>query len=148
MSMMQIMCSVVWALAALVPEAALNASPTGASDESINIPVADLAFYQNPDGLTFANGRGDPATGPHSNYIKMARNSASPPHTHKASYYGVVITGIVSNERLAASRDRPLAPGSYWYQKGGEIHVTKCISPSDCLIFVTAQGPFDFQVAR
>ena len=111
-------------------------------DVSANVPVEQLQFYRNPDGLVFANAWGDPATGPHSNYIRLSGRTASPPHIHSSSYYGVVIYGIVSNERRGQP-DRPQRTGSYWYQTGGEPHVTKCLSPANCLIFVTSRGRFD-----
>lgn len=114
------------------------------ADRSVNIPVGALGFYRNKDGLIFANAWGDPARGPHSNYIRLPGSSASPLHVHTASYYGVVISGVVANERQARP-DRPLGPGSYWYQRGGEPHVTKCLSRADCLIFVTSRGAFDIR---
>ena len=119
------------------------ASPTSeTADTSVNIPIEQLRFYQNKDGLTFANGSGDPATGPHSNYIRLPANYAGSLHVHTSSYYGVVISGVVSNERRAQA-DEPLGPGSYWFQKGGEPHITKCLSQVECLIFVTSHGAFD-----
>lgn len=120
---------------------AASSSPTKAG-ASVNIPVEQLRFYQSKDGLTFANAYGDPAAGPHSNFIKLARHYASPLHVHMSSYYGVVVSGIVANERRGHS-DRPLRPGSYWFQKGGEPHVTKCLSQQECLIFVTSRNAFD-----
>lgn len=123
----------------------LAAQPMPA-DKSTVIPATQLQFYKNKDGLTFANGWGDPTNGPHSNYIKLDGDSASPLHTHSASYYGVVISGVVANEPTAAAKDRPLPAGSYWYQKGNEPHVTKCISHEPCLIFVTSQRAFDIHV--
>jgi len=114
------------------------------ADTTLTVPVTQMHFYQNKEGLTIANGWGDPATGAHSNFIKMAGNTASPLHTHSYSYYGVVINGVVANEPAVTSPDHPLAAGSYWYQKGGEPHVTKCISQTECLFFVTSKGPFDF----
>lgn len=98
----------------------------------------------SPVCLRIANGWGDPANGPHSNYIKMAGGTASGVHTHSESYYGVVIAGVVANEPPGSKQDRPLAPGSYWYQKGNEPHVTKCISQTECIFFVTAKGAFDY----
>lgn len=113
-------------------------------DSSLTVPVTQMHFYQNKEGLTIANGWGDPATGEHSNFIKMPGGSASPLHSHSYSYYGVVINGVVANEPAANSTDHPLASGSYWYQKGGEPHVTKCLSQTECLFFVTSKGPFNF----
>jgi len=129
---------------AVMASAAARPAGTEASEASLNIPVEELRFYQNRDGMIFADAWGDPQTGPHSNFIRIPPDTASPPHTHTSSYYGVVITGIVANERLGAAFDRPLRPGSYWFQKGSEKHVTKCLSAEACLIFVTSKGRFDY----
>lgn len=129
--------------AALLQVTATDPPLETGSDESVSMPAADLQFYRNKDGLTFANAWGDPATGPHSNFIRIISQTSSPQHVHTASYYGTVISGTISNEQ-EGKPDLPLGPGSYWYQRGQEPHVTKCLSKSDCLIFVTSKGPFDF----
>ncbi|SFB36542.1 protein of unknown function [Rhizobium sp. NFR07] len=118
------------------------------ADKSTIRPVTELKFYQNKQGLTVANGWGDPANGAHSNYIKMAGGTASTIHTHSFSYYGVVVAGVVANEPPGSTQDHPLPAGSYWYQKADERHVTKCISQTECLFFVTAKGPFDYLPAQ
>ncbi|WP_420996607.1 DUF4437 domain-containing protein [Cupriavidus sp. 30B13] len=138
-------------LAAFALSAALSAAaaPAGApADRTVIVPASEMRFYKSKEGLTVANGWGDPAHGAHSNFIRMDGNTASPPHTHTASYYGVVISGVVANEPMASTADHPLPAGSYWYQKGGEPHVTKCISPDACLIFVTSRASFDFHVVK
>lgn len=135
-------CAII-AILALVPTDA-RAKPNAPDDATRVVPAAKLKFYRNAQGFTVANGWGDPARGPHSNYIRMAGRSASGPHTHSFSYYGVVISGVVANEPAAATKDHALAVGSYWYQKGREPHVTKCISKEDCLFFVTSKGSFDY----
>lgn len=112
---------------------------------SANTPVTELTFYELM-GMPVAKAYGDPARGAHSNYIKLPGGTVSPVHTHTADYYGVVISGVVANEQTPAGPDRPLPPGSYWYQRGGEPHVTKCISPTECLFFVTSSGSFDIHL--
>jgi hypothetical protein len=112
---------------------------------SANIPVEQLKFYQTKEGLTFAKAWGDPAAGPHSNFIRLPGSYASPLHVHSSDYYGVVVTGVVANE-CQAKPDRPLRPGSYWFQRGNDPHTTKCLSREPCLIFVTSHGAFDLRV--
>lgn len=107
-----------------------------------------MKFYEfGKEKIPAPKGAGDPASGAHSNYIKMPGRAASPRHTHTSDYYGVVITGVVDNEQNTAGRIA-LAPGSYWFQKGGEPRVTKCISATECLIFVTQASKFDFHVTQ
>lgn len=135
-------------LAALAVALAVSAGASAqAPEKSINVSVNDLKFYElGKEKIPVARGYGDPATGAHSNYIKLPGGATSPMHTHSNDYYGVVIAGVVANEQNPAGPDRPLAPGSYWFQKGGEAHVTKCISATECLIFVTQTSAFDFKM--
>lgn len=108
------------------------------------IPVEELRFYKNRQGLTVAKAWGDPDTGPHSNFIRMPGHAKSGLHTHRFSYYGVVVKGELANAASESTAAQTLRPGSYWVQKGGEPHVTDCLSETECLIFVTSKGPFDF----
>jgi hypothetical protein len=126
-----------------VPDLHAQIAPRGWDLPSASVPVTQLKFYQDKYGIMIARAWGDPDAGPHGNYIRMDGNTRSPPHTHTFSYSGVVITGVVSNAGVGKV-DRPLPPGSYWFQKGGEPHVTACVSQDECLFFVVSPGPFDF----
>ena len=64
---------------------------------------------------------------------------------HTSDYYVVVVKGVMSNPEKG-EKDSPLPVGSYWYQKGGEPHYTKCLSKEDCIIFLASDGKFDAQV--
>ena len=57
----------------------------------------------------------------------------------------VVISGVAVNG-LPGSPDVQLPVGSYWFQKGGEPHVTKCVSPNECIFFISQHGAFDYVV--
>ena len=37
-----------------------------------------------------------------------------------------------------------LPVGSYWFQKGGEAQVTKCLSPNECIFFISQNGKFAY----
>jgi len=113
-------------------------------DRSLVIPAEQMHFYKNPQGFVIADAWGKADAGAHSNFIRMEGNTASGRHTHSFSYYGVVVSGTVANEPADSSADRPLRAGSYWYQRGREVHVTKCISREPCLFFVTSKGSFDY----
>jgi hypothetical protein len=47
---------------------------------------------------------------------------------------------------VPGSTDVQLPVGSYWFQRGGERHVTKCISPNECIFFIGQHGKFDYIV--
>jgi hypothetical protein len=108
---------------------------------SVSTPVTQLTYGPTgvSDGvhgeLNAAPAYGDLAHGAHGTFIKV--------HTHSADYWGVVISGVAVNG-LPGSKDVPLPVGSYWFQKGGERHVTKCISSNECIFFISQNEKFDY----
>ncbi|WP_428422426.1 DUF4437 domain-containing protein [Methylibium sp.] len=130
--------------AALVASA-LIAGAAFAAETSISVPVTDIKFFDTGVGpLKAAVGFGDLSKGAHSTFVKLPAGFVSPLHIHTEDYYAVVISGVVANEVDAHVPDRPLAPGSYWFQKGKVNHVTKCISANECVVFITQPGKFDY----
>lgn len=121
------------------------------NNASVSKPVTELEY--GPTGisdrvhgeLNVAPAYGDPANGPHSSFIKMPAGYVSPTHTHTEDYWAVVVSGVMVNEKPDSSEDVPLPVGSYYFQKGGEPHVTKCISPNECVFFVSQDGKFDYK---
>lgn len=77
----------------------------------------------------------------------MPGGYVGPPHTHSEDYWAVVITGVGANGAPGAA-DVPLPPGSYWTQRGNEVHVTKCLSAVECVFFVSQTGKFDYLPAK
>jgi hypothetical protein len=73
----------------------------------------------------------------------MPAGFVSPLHTHTEDYWGVVISGVAVNGKPDSS-DVQLPVGSYWFQKSGEPHITKCISPNECIFFISQNGKFDY----
>ncbi|HEX8797478.1 MAG TPA: DUF4437 domain-containing protein, partial [Terriglobales bacterium] len=93
--------------------------------------------------LRAAPAYGDLTRGPHGTFIRMPAGFVSAIHTHTEDYWGVVISGVAVNGP-PGSKDVLLPAGSYWFQKGGERHVTKCMSPNECLFFISQDGKFDY----
>jgi hypothetical protein len=117
-------------------------NPTEAA--SISVPNEKLKYGKTGVGpLKAAPVYGDIFNGAHGTLIKMPSKFVSPVHTHTEDYHAVVVTGVVSNG-LPGSPDVPLAAGSHWFQKGNEAHVTKCLSSTECVFFITQQDKFDF----
>lgn len=125
------------------------AAPSFAADTSVSMPVSDLKYFDTGVGpLKAAPAYGDLANGAHSTFVKLPAGFVSPLHTHTEDYYAVVISGVVANEVNEAVKDRPLPPGSYWFQKGKASHVTKCLSANECVVFITQPGKFDYVNVR
>jgi beta-alanine degradation protein BauB len=116
---------------------------------SVSVPLKDLKY--GPTGISdgahgelqAAPAYGDLANGPHGTFIKMPAGYVSPAHTHSEDYWAVVISGVLVNKKPDGP-DVPLAAGSYYFQKGGEVHITKCLSPEGCVFFVNQSGKFDY----
>jgi beta-alanine degradation protein BauB len=129
----------------LIAAMALTTGTTAQAAESLSLPKAELHFVPSGiDPIMVAPAMGDMTKpGMHANYIRIPGKFASPPHTHSEDYFAVVVSGTTANGAPGAT-DIPLEPGSYWYQKGKEEHVTKCISDEPCTFFVVQPGVFDF----
>lgn len=119
------------------------------SQPSVNLPVTQIAFGPTgvKDGKTgellAAPVYGNLGRGPHGTFIRMPAGFVSPVHNHTGAYWGIVISGVAANGQPGAA-DVPLPVGSYWYQKGGEAHVTKCLAGHECLFFISQDTPFDY----
>lgn len=130
---------------ALVAASTLLLAHAYAAETSVSVPVSEVKFFDTGVGpLKAAPGFGDLSKGAHSTFVKLPAGFVSPLHTHTEDYYGVVVTGVVANEVDASAKDRPLPPGSYWFQKGKAKHVTKCLSANECVVFITQPGKFDY----
>lgn len=129
----------------VVAASTLLAAHLQAAETSVSVPVSELRFFDTGVGpLKAAPGFGDLSKGAHGSFVKLPAGFVSPLHTHTQDYYGVVVTGVVANEVDAAAKDRPLPPGSYWFQKGQAKHVTKCLSANECVVFISQPGKFDY----
>jgi hypothetical protein len=120
---------------------------------SANVPVTSLKY--GATGVKDASGKelfvaqayGDLTKGPYGAFLRLPPSFSSIPHSHTGDYWGVVVSGVVVNGKVG-STDVALPVGSYWFQKGGEDHVTKCISPNECVVFLSQQGSFDYVVDK
>ncbi len=138
-------------LASILALASLASFAANAATPSVSTPVTELKYGPTgvSDGvhgeLNAAPAYGDLTHGAHGTFIKMPAGFVSKVHTHTADYWGVVISGVAVNG-TPGSADVPLPVGSYWFQKGGENHVTKCISPNECIFFISQEKKFDYVV--
>jgi hypothetical protein len=138
------------ALAAALAATSLVSAAALARDNtpSVSIPADQISFF--PTGVKTAAGElqagpayGDLQHGKHGTFIRMPAHFVSPLHTHTQDYYAVVVAGVGANGR-PGEPDIKLPVGSYWFQKGGEPHITKCVSSTDCLFFISQPDKFDY----
>ena len=128
------------------PHAAVHEGP------SVSIPADRITFF----GSGVKTDKGELLAGPaygdlqhshHGTFIRMPHGFVSPVHTHTQDYYAVVIQGVGANDPVGAT-PKPLPAGSYWFQRGEEAHVTRCLSDTDCLFFIVQPGAFDYVPAK
>ena len=132
----------------VVLASALCANLCSAADVSVSIPVTALKYEQAAFGpLKFAQAYGDRKSGAHGSFVKLPAGFVSPPHTHTEDYYATVISGVMASG-LEGEPDIPLAPGSYWFEKGKQRHVTKCLSANECVFFQSQAGKADFLISK
>ena len=136
------------ATAAMEDKKEIKAASGGAS---VNLPVMQLKYFdtgiygsdKSVGTLKAAASYGDLQHSMHGTFVKMPAGFVSKGHIHTGEFYAVVIAGVGVNG-LAGSSDVPLPVGSYWSQKGGESHVTKCISSNECIFFISQNSKFDY----
>jgi hypothetical protein len=115
---------------------------------SVSIPADQIGFgatgVKTDIGELLAGpAYGDLTSGKHGTFIRMPAHFVSDAHTHTEDYFAVVIEGTGANGPVKGA-DFPLPVGSYWFQRGEEAHVTKCLSDTDCLFFLVQPGKFDY----
>ncbi len=123
-----------WIVAWLAAQAAL----TIPLDEARFVPV-DPA---NPARAQIAVLGGDPATGPSDMLMRFPRGEGVP-HVHTSDYRLVVIEGTMTHVQAGVEGPRkPLGPGSFWFQPGGQAHIDGCLS-DQCTMFISWSGKRD-----
>lgn len=119
---------------------------------SISVPAQDIKFFKAgvkaaAEELEAGPAYGNLQTGHHGTFIHMPAGFVSAVHTHTEDYYAVVVKGVGANDPVGA-KPKPLPNGSYWFQRGEEDHVTRCLSKTDCLFFIVQPGKFDYVPAK
>ncbi len=126
-----------------------NSDNPSSEDASENISVTQLEYFDTEIGqasgagtLQAASAFGDISNSAHGTFIKMPAGFVSDTHSHTGAYYSVVISGVAVNT-VPGGEETALPVGSYWLQKGGEKHITKCISSNECIFFINQSVKFD-----
>lgn len=129
------------------------AAGAGPQSQSYSLPVTQLQY--SPTGISdgvhgevkAAAAYGDATRAAHGTFLKLPPGFVSPVHAHTNEYWAVVVSGVVANGS-PGDPDISLPSGSYFFQKGGEQHVTKCLSANECIVFLSQPGKYDFIPAK
>ena len=100
--------------------------------------------------LQYAKLWGDREKGPeYAMLLKMPAGSDSGMHAHTADYHGLSVQGTwVHTVEGDATPAKDLAPGSYVFQPGKQVHNDICKGPAECIVLVHQHGPNDFIAAK
>lgn len=98
----------------------------------------------NTPGPELAVVTGDPQKGG-GFFLKLPPGTKPGLHTHTSDYHAIVISGaprhwLPGEEKKA----KPLGPGSYWFQPGGQPHGDECTGTEPCVLYLVLAGAFDF----
>ena len=143
---------VVFAPAALGEDAkaaAPKAAPAKAKTAFVTMAPGDLKWVANPANadVQMAVLWGDPAKGAHGAFHKFKAGLVVGLHSHPSDHRIAVISGTLL-EGPEGGPEKRLPAGSYVFQPHGVKHTTSCDAASECLIFVTASGPFGLAMAE
>ncbi len=129
-----------------------------AATQSLEIPFEDMKFSDSgfaaygprrPDDhsgrdIMVSDAYGKVTSGPHATITKFPQGFRSVLHSHTGDYYAVVIAGVMANYR-PGGEVKKLSAGSYWFQEGGEAHITECFS-ENCTVVLVQDVGFDAQI--
>jgi beta-alanine degradation protein BauB len=110
-----------------------------------NVPFESLSFQPlaGVDGPQRAIAFGDPDQGAHGFYLKLPPQWASTNHYHSANYNAVVIDGEIVNNHEGQTEEVTIGKGGYFATVNNVNHVTKCLSQTECIIYVQMDSAFD-----
>jgi beta-alanine degradation protein BauB len=110
-----------------------------------NIPFTSLTFTPlgAVDGPLRAIAFGDPTKGEHGFYLKLPPQWQSPNHYHSADYHAVLIDGEIVNSYEGQTKEIKIGKGGYFSTVNNVNHVTKCLSKTECIIYVQMNRAFD-----
>ena len=121
----------------------LHAADAG---KPVTMTPDQVKWVPNPaaTGVMMATAWGDPTKGAFGAFNKFAAGFTAPLHTHSANLRIVVISGTMAMAG-ADGKETKFPPGSFYTQPNTYPHVTKCLSGSDCLTYVEADGKWDLK---
>jgi hypothetical protein len=102
------------------------------------MPMPDIV----PKGAMFKVMHGDPAKGAADFYIKLPAGYAFPLHFHTANERLFVDNGQLEAFGAHGAGDL-LGSGGYAFMPAKMPHYVKCVSKTECTIYMSSDGPFD-----
>jgi beta-alanine degradation protein BauB len=128
--------------------AQLQPGNTGFGTTNISFESLNFQPLKDANGPKRAVAFGDPNKSAHGFYIKLPPQWASANHYHSSTYHAVVIDGEVVNNYEGQQKEVKIGKGGYFSTINNVNHVTKCLSKTECIIYIQMDGAFDAPPAR
>jgi beta-alanine degradation protein BauB len=139
-------CSILAFLVIMFASGAIAALQPGLTGRGTsNVPFESLKFQPLADasGPKRAIAFGNPTKGAHGFYLRLPPKWKSPNHYHSANYNAVLIDGEIVNNYEGQTDEVRIAKGGYFSTLSNVNHVTKCLSKTECIIYVQMDAAFD-----
>ncbi len=113
--------------------------------DAVLLPREKLKFAgESGSFVQFASAFGDMTTA-HGTYGLFNKGATSPVHIHDATYYGVVVSGTITNPFNLEQSSPELKTGGYWSVPADSVHVTACSDDTECLFYFHSRSGFNFE---
>jgi quercetin dioxygenase-like cupin family protein len=96
------------------------------------------------EGLKMAVLMGDPMKGASAFHMQLPPGADTGMHSHTSAYSALVLSGTPSHWVDGGEKEKDLnVAGTFWTQKGGEMHSDACRGDGPCTVFVHMPGAMD-----
>jgi quercetin dioxygenase-like cupin family protein len=129
--------------------AAATKTKTSVGGVSVSAPRAialnDVKWSPVGDGVELGPVEGNPQTGAHASWVRLAPGAKLPNHHYSNAIRGVVLSGKLTGTIRSGTQDiaTPSAtPGTMFVFPAKLIHSTACESTDPCVFQISQDGPF------
>ena len=125
-------------------------SPGTTGHGTSNLPLTALSFQplSGVEGPNRAIAFGDPNQTAHGFYLRLPVGFDSGLHYHTANYGAVVVEGTIENDYEGQEQPVTLTKGDFFATDSKVNHVTRCLSDTECIVYVQMDRAFDAIPAR
>ena len=116
-----------------------------AEDAPIVNPAATTKFGPAPNApacFTIAVERGDPGAGPSVILARFAPGCVAPFHWHTPSETAMLVSGSLETQ-MRGDKAFVAQGGDFVFLPSHHVHRATCIGSAPCLVFLSADAPFD-----
>ncbi|MET1415265.1 cupin domain-containing protein [Roseibium sp. HPY-6] len=122
---------------------------TAVKAETAEIRLAtqsDLSWEVTSEGVAFAALKGARFEESYMAMVRLPAGLVSPVHAKSAGMYGIVIEGEMVHlpDEAVVGEETVLKAGDFYEIPAGLVHLSKCVSQTDCVTFLYQDGSFDF----